>query len=250
MDEKKDVSHVWVVDDDEHFCQFLRDTFEQQARYQVLGVSNTLSEAKRDLVSHQPDLITIDLSLPDGTGVDLIAWLQHQMPHSKKIILSFWGQDDLVFDAFRQGADGYLQKDQLLTMELHNAIDAIEQGGTPISPKIAKKFLQFFSLSLDQRQSDSQIPNLGEAKVESVNMDTESVAANDTVLLASLFLSDREVEVLQLLTKGYNYKEISKLLNISFNTVCTHVKHVYRKIKVTSKTEALIEAQKNKWFKL
>ena len=61
-------------------------------------------------------------------------------------------------------------------------------------------------------------------------------------------LSDREIDVLQLLTKGYNYKEISRLLNISFNTVCTHIKHVYRKIKVTSKTEALIEAQKNHWF--
>lgn len=235
MEKQPDVSYVWIVDDDKNFCQFLQNTLEQQPSYKVLGTSNSLYEAKRDLFTHTVDLITVDLSLPDGSGVELIAWLQFQMPKAKKIIVSFWDKDDLVFDAFRQGADGYLQKDQLLTMEIHNAIYAIEQGGTPISPKIAKKFLQFFAQSLNQKNA------------ESTKISTDQLL-EDTVNLKDYELSEREIEVLQLLTKGYNYKEISRLLNISFNTVCTHIKHVYRKIKVTSKTEALIEAQKNHWF--
>lgn len=207
---------LWIVDDDLSFCNFLTQTLASQHHYTVVGVSHTLEDARHHLAQHQPDLVTIDLSLPDGSGVELIRWLQQHYPACKKMVVSLWGNDDLVFRAFQYGADGFLQKDKLIGMELAAAVCALEDGGTPISPKIAKRLLGHFQM-----------------------IQTETATPVDDCLL-----SDREREVLQLLAKGLLYKEIAELLHLSPHTVATHVKRIYKKINVASRGEAVFEAQK------
>lgn len=207
---------LWIVDDDLSFCEFLSKTLANQATYQIAGMSHTLTDARRHLEQHQPDLVTVDLSLPDGSGVDLIRWLHQHYPDCKKMVVSLWGNDDLVFKAFQYGADGFLQKDKLIGMEIATAICALEDGGTPISPKIAKRLLGHFQM----------------------------IQADEPEQVDECQLSDREREVLQLLAKGLLYKEIAELLNLSPHTVATHVKRIYKKINVASRGEAVFEAQK------
>ncbi|MEY4516381.1 MAG: hypothetical protein RL180_727 [Pseudomonadota bacterium] len=207
---------MWIVDDDLSFCAFLANTLAQHDHYQIIGMSHSLHDARRDLSHHQPDLVTVDLSMPDGSGVDLIHWLQQHYPHCKKMVVSLWGHDDLVFRAFQYGADGFLQKDKLIGMELPTAISALEDGGTPISPKIARRLLGHFQMIQTTPPSPSD----------------------------ACTLSDREREVLQLLAKGLLYKEIAELLMLSPHTVATHVKRIYKKINVASRGEAVFEAQK------
>ena len=71
---------LWIVDDDLSFCDFLRQTLTNQTDYQIAGMSHTLHDAKHNLAQHQPDLVTVDLSLPDGSGVELVRWLQQHYP--------------------------------------------------------------------------------------------------------------------------------------------------------------------------
>ena len=207
---------LWIVDDDLSFCEFLSKTLANQATYQIAGMSHNLADARHHLQQHQPDLVTVDLSLPDGSGVDLIRWLHQHYPECKKMVVSLWGNDDLVFKAFQYGADGFLQKDKLIGMEIAAAICALEDGGTPISPKIAKRLLGHFQM----------------------------IQAEEPEQVDECQLSDREREVLQLLAKGLLYKEIAELLNLSPHTVATHVKRIYKKINVASRGEAVCEAQK------
>lgn len=207
---------LWIVDDDLSFCDFLQQTLAHQTDYQIAGMSHTLRDAKHHLAQHQPDLVTVDLSLPDGSGVELIRWLQQHYPNCKKMVVSLWGNDDLVFRAFQYGADGFLQKDKLIGMEITAAICALEDGGTPISPKIAKRLLGHFQM----------------------------IQTEKTDPIEDCQLSDREREVLQLLAKGLLYKEIAELLNLSPHTVASHVKRIYKKINVASRGEAVFEAQK------
>ncbi len=207
---------LWIVDDDLSFCDFLRQTLANQTDYQIAGMSHSLHDAKHHLAQHQPDLVTVDLSLPDGSGVELVRWLQQHYPSCKKMVVSLWGNDDLVFRAFQYGADGFLQKDKLIGMEITAAICALEDGGTPISPKIAKRLLGHFQM----------------------------IQTEKTDPIDDCQLSDREREVLQLLAKGLLYKEIAELLNLSPHTVASHVKRIYKKINVASRGEAVFEAQK------
>jgi DNA-binding NarL/FixJ family response regulator len=210
--------NLWIVDDDLSFCDFLVQTLAQQHQYQIVGMSHTLADARRELTRYPPDLVTVDLSLPDGSGVELIRWLQTHYPTCKKMVVSLWGNDDLVFRAFQYGADGFLQKDKLIGMELPAAICALEDGGTPISPKIARRLLSHFQMI----QAEAPAP------------------------IDDCMLSDREREVLQLLAKGLLYKEIAELLMLSPHTVATHVKRIYKKINVASRGEAVFEAQKRR----
>lgn len=229
---------VWVVDDDHNFCQYLCSILGNQPKYDVIGVSYSLTQAYEDIKVSMPDMVTIDLSLPDGSGVELVKWLEKHMPDVIKIIVSFWGQEDLVYEAITNGANGYLQKDHLLTMEISKAITTLESGGTPISPKLAKYFLQHFKDKKEQIQ---------EPKAKSSELESDG-KENDNEALLAMHLSEREIEVLELLTQGLSYNEISDKLNVSYHTVSSHIKNIYKKLNVTSKVEAILAAQQNAWF--
>lgn len=198
---------VWIVDDDERFCQTLKQILAKSGCYNVIGISNTLKDAYKALVIHQPDLVTVDLSLPDGNGVELIKWLDLHLPDIHKIIVSFWGQENLVFSAFMYGTHGYIQKDHLLTMTANKALATFDMGGTPINPKLATKILTYF-----QSQADNDN------------------ASN----IATLQLTEQETVVLERLIQGLDYDEIEDELYM-VDDVSTHMMAIYHKLNISAK---------------
>lgn len=229
------VMKVWIVDDDQDFSSYLKGMLKNQPHYSVLGMSHSLEQAYEDLAHVIPDLVTIDLSLPDGSGVELVKWLEERQPNVKKIIISFWGQENLVYEAITNGANGYLQKDHLLTMEMNKAILTLESGGTPISPKLAKYFLQHFQ----DKIHNQALSNIHDD--ESMTHHTESS------LIKDYRLSTREIEVLEQLALGLSYNEIAQQLDVSYHTISSHIKKIYKKLNVSSKVEAIITLKNSDW---
>lgn len=197
------IKKVWIVDDDNDLCQYLMNIFKQTKDFEVIGTSNTLKNAYNHVTEENPDLITVDLSLPDGFGIDLIKWLNLHFPSITKTIVSFWGHEKLVFEAFLHGANGYIQKDKLLMMKPEQAIATLKVGSTEINPKLAKRFLNYF----------------------------QALASKDTQQnLAQYQPNEKESKILALLIKGLNYDEVAEGIQASRDDIIRHMTHIYHKL--------------------
>ena len=150
--------------------------------------------------------------MPDGDGTTLIRKAAGQYPDVDILVLTMFADHHKVLDAIRAGARGYLLKDQKLN-ECVAAIREVRKGGSPISPIIARLLLKELSPQELVRESTSEEQ-----------------------------LSEREKETLHLLSRGFTYSECAELMGISQHTVGTHVKHIYRKLEVNSRAEAVFEA--------
>jgi DNA-binding NarL/FixJ family response regulator len=157
----------------------------------------------------RPDVALVDINLPGMNGVECVAKLRQVMPSLRLLMLTTYEQSDVVFNALRAGASGYLLKN-LPPEELTEALKAVYAGGAPMSMQVARKVVEFFHQP---------------AKPES-DLDV---------------LTQREREVLALLANGLRYKEIASQLNVSLNTVRTHATHIYEKLHVQSRTEATVK---------
>lgn len=172
---------------------------------------SSVQEARTRLASPPaPDLALIDLGLPDGSGIDVIAQIKRDVPATLCIVVSIFDDDAHLFPALRAGAQGYLLKDQPVK-QLAELLRGITQGRPPLSPAIARKLLNFF------HAAPAEIPDP---------------------------LTRRETEVLSLIGKGITQAEVARMLGISPHTVCGHVKEIYRKLNVSSRAEAALTAQK------
>jgi DNA-binding NarL/FixJ family response regulator len=163
------------------------------------------------------DVALVDLGLPDGSGIDVIKTIRSRQPRCDVMVMSIFQDEEMVLRAIEAGATGYLLKDSA-PPDIVASIRALRAGGAPISPLIARLLLDRF------RSPDA----------------TRQAAGRTTGTLA---LSEREVEILRIVAKGLSLAEIAKLLGISVNTVKTHVKRIYHKLAVNSRTEAIFEAQ-------
>lgn len=165
------------------------------------------------LVAARPDVALVDLGLPDGSGVDVIARLNKETS-AKVIVITIFRDRDSVLGALAAGADGYLLKDST-PEQMFAAVEAALGGGAPISPDAARHLLaQLDAQRRDKRERVDQAP----------------------------ILSAREVELLNLFARGLSYREAARVLEISPHTVGDHVKSVYRKLNVNSRSEAVFEA--------
>lgn len=171
--------------------------------------AGTLAEARAAVAAQRPDIALIDLNLPDGFGVSLIGELNQMSPDIFTVVATIYDDDQHVFPALRAGAHGYLLKEQSQEL-LANLLKGIVSGEPPLSPSIARKMLRFFS------------PTPSE---------TQMVA-----------LTPREQEVLRLIAKGYKLAEVARILEISRHTVADYVKNLYRKLNITTRAEATLEA--------
>lgn len=158
------------------------------------------------------DIALIDLSLPDGSGVAVIEWLNRHSPQTICVVASIFDDDSHIFPALRAGAHGYLLKDQPQTA-IVQALNGIVTGQPPLSPAIARKLLRHFH----------------EPYVEAT---------------AQGGLTEREKEVLSIIAKGMTMAETANILGLKRNTVAGYVKEIYRKLNVSSRAEAAITAQK------
>jgi DNA-binding NarL/FixJ family response regulator len=170
------------------------------------------------LLRREPfDLALVDLGLPDGNGTDVVGALRHHQPHAVSVVVTIHDDDDHLFPALQAGAFGYLLKDQpqqVLVAQLLRMAD----GEPPLSPPIARRVLAHFAGGAQRRQALLR------------------------QLEDGVHLTERETDVLQRVAKGYTLAEIAQQFGLSRYTVGDHIKQIYKKLNVSSRAEAALEA--------
>jgi len=217
-----DLSRTLIVEDDaamqRRIERLLAELIDADAKISIAG---DIGEAKRCVAAQNISVALIDIGLPDGSGIDLIEWLQAHHPAITAVVISAWGHEDTVLAALRVGAVGYLLKERE-DIELSLALQSISRGGAPIDPFIARRILAL----LPERPG-------GVDAQATVHTDT----ANDRTLSA------RESEILQLVARGFSNREIAELTALSRFTIEGYTKSIYRKLAVNSRTAAVFEAK-------
>lgn len=174
-----------------------------------LAAYETGEAALKDVPQRTPDVLLMDINLPGMSGITCVGELKSRCAKLQILMLTRFEQSDTIFEALRAGASGYLLKNTPPT-ELIQAIEQVHSGGAPMSMQIARKVINFFQ----------EIPR-PKSELEK--------------------LTAREQEVLALLAKGYLYKEIGEALGISINTLRNHLRAIYDKLHVHSRTEATVK---------
>lgn len=210
---------VCIIDDDAKIRQALKEAFEQRPELQLVGCAGSVAEGFALLESTQPDIALIDLGLGQDSGLALIAHIHQHMPHCESLVFTVFGDESHVMTSIEAGATGYITKDTHIS-EIIKRLELMRQGGSPISPIIARQLLNRF------RQTTSTEP-VG-----------DSIKTQDPGLL-----SDREKEVLELVSRGFMQSEIAEMMGVSANTISTYVKRMYKKLAVNSRIGAINKAR-------
>jgi DNA-binding NarL/FixJ family response regulator len=211
---------IAIVDDDPIVREYLIDIVTRANELDVAGIASTL-KAANEIFSLNPDLFLVDIGLPDGSGLDFVPEIKKRGA-AKALVLTSFGDRETVVSAIRAGADGYLLKDSTPAVIL-DGIRVTLAGGAPISSAAAVYMLE------QLRGAGALAP----------------AAEHDAAAL-----TPREIELLEIFSKGGSYKESARLLGISPLTVGNHVKSIYRKLAVHSRGEAVYEAIKTGQLKI
>ena len=198
---------VSIVEDDAKVRASLARLIDSSPGFRCLSQHPTGESALQELPKTNPEVVLMDINLPGLSGVECVRRLKPFLPGTQVIMLTVYQNTEHIFNALAAGATGYLLK-QTPPSELLAAIRDVHAGGSPMSSHIARKIVQSF-----QRAAPAAAPQ--EA------------------------LSPREQQVLELLAKGFLYKEIGETLGLTYATVHTHIRHIYEKLHVRSRTEAV-----------
>jgi DNA-binding NarL/FixJ family response regulator len=200
---------VAIVEDDSDFRATLAHYLEDAPGYRCVCTCSTAEEALQKIPRLQPEVVLMDIHLPRMSGVDCTRRLKEVCPNIQILILTVYEDNDRVFGALKAGASGYLLK-RADPADILRSIQDVKQGGAPMSSQIARRVVQSFREPAQNTLKDEK-------------------------------LSQREEEILQELSKGYSSKEIADRLSVSVNTVRTHLQHIYEKLHVRSRTEAVVK---------
>jgi DNA-binding NarL/FixJ family response regulator len=199
---------VSIVEDDPGVRASLARLIDSSPGFRCLSQHPSAENALRELPKANPEVVLMDINLPNLSGVECVRRLKVLLPETQVIMLTVYQNTEHIFNALEAGATGYLLK-QTPADDLLAAIRDVRNGGSPMSSHIARKIVQSF-----QKPVSAPAPG-----VEN--------------------LSPREVQVLDLLAKGYLYKEIADKIGLTYATVHTHIRHIYEKLQVRSRTEAV-----------
>lgn len=216
----QDTIRVMLVDDDDRIQQALRLAIETHPELNLVGQAYTLKDAMAVVEELQPEVVLVDLGLPDGSGLELIAHIHQHMPGCESMVLTVFGDESHVISSIEAGATGYLTKDTR-TADILDRLKQLRAGGSPISPVIARRLLNRFR----GVASPDQLP-------------TSKTAVNQEFTP----LSEREQQVLEMVAKGFMQAEIADILGVSINTISTYIKRIYKKLAVNSRTSAVHRA--------
>ncbi|MDD8017310.1 MAG: response regulator transcription factor [Bacteroidota bacterium] len=204
---------VSIIDDDSSFRNKLEWVLNNSDGYQCVGSYSGCSDALKKIEEYPPDVMLMDIGMPDVSGIECVEKLTYHFPNIRVLMLTVYSDDEKIFQSLQAGAVGYLLKKTPPEKLLEYVHDAYA-GGVPMSGEVARKVLGYFRQpKLEQRSAE---------------------------------LSDREVEVLEALVEGYTYKAIAERLFISVNTVGFHLRNIYAKLHVKSRSEAIAFALKHK----
>ena len=195
---------VCIIEDIKEIQFGLQSIIESDARFSLLKCFDNAEDAIAELPELEPNVVITDINLPQKSGIDCIIQVKNHQENIQFIMSTIYEDNDQVFEALKAGANGYILKNTA-PEKIIEALVELHDGGSPMSPKIARKVLSSFN--------------------------TKNTT-NDLI-------SKREQEVLELLSKGFLYKEIADKLNITLSTVKRHLNHIYQKLQVQNKTEAI-----------
>jgi|LakMenEpi03Aug12_release.lakeMendotaPanAssembly.Ray.scaffolds.fasta_scaffold287188_4 DNA-binding NarL/FixJ family response regulator len=211
---------VAVVEDDARLRRTFVDVLESSTAFRCVGAFATGAEAVAGIPALAPDVVIMDVNLPDTTGVECVKTLAPKLPGTQILMVTVYQDPDTTFQALAAGAHGYLVK-PVLPERLLEAIREIRAGGVPMSRTIARKVIETF-----RSREAAEAAGTSAARSPAASLDEES-------------LTSREQQVLELLVEGFSYKEISQRLGISTSTVGTYVQRIYEKLHVSSRREIM-----------
>ena len=205
---------IAIVEDDDFTRQRISSILRLRMPQANIVELQDLKTAQKYAVTSSQNFWLIDLGLPDGSGIELIRDVKKIYQHANVLVLSVFGDVDNIINSIEAGANGYLLKDAV-ERDLIDALDAIDSGGTPLSPMIASRLLE------------RMLPT----------------KSNDLTVVKDDLLTAREAELLNFLSRGYTSLEAGERMQIAVSTVRTHIKNIYSKLAVKSRTEAIFEAR-------
>jgi DNA-binding NarL/FixJ family response regulator len=200
---------VAIVEDDQVLRNSLEWLIGETAGFRCVCACSTGEEAVRRLPEFKPHVVLMDLNLPQMSGTDCIRKLKELIPKLQVIVLTVYEDSDHIFKALKAGASGYLLK-RTVPENVLAAIKDARDGGAPMSSQIAQRVVQSFHEPSPSEEEDTK-------------------------------LTSRESEILNLLSQGFSNKEIAERMFVSVPTVRTHLSHIYEKLHVRSRTEAIIK---------
>jgi len=206
------MTRVAIVEDNRVIGESLAAYVHMDPELRCVCICGTAEEALVTLPEKRPDVVLMDIQLPNQSGIECTAQLKQLLPDVRIIMVTVYGDPDLIFKALRAGACGYLLK-RCTPEELITAVREVQQGGAPMSREIARKVIAHFQELSKPPETASEVENL----------------------------SPREREILELLIQGFSDKEIADRLGVKHGTVRWHLQHVYEKLRVRSRTEAALK---------
>ncbi len=210
-------SRIMVVEDDVVMRRLLCNAIQLEPSLTLVAAFGTVREALRFLDTSAIDLLLTDLGLPDGTGLAVIRHCRRLWPSADIMVITLSSDEEQILACIEAGASGYVLKESAHSNILRSILE-LRAGGSPISPVIARKVL--------------------------ARMRSRSTADDHEVAPDEPLLTRRESAILELIARGGTYARVAQALGLSIGTVQTHVKHIYAKLSVHSRTEAIIEAQR------
>jgi two-component system NarL family response regulator len=214
---------VLVVDDHALFRRGLQMVLEQEDDIEVVGEAGDGAEAVERAADSMPDIVLMDVRMPKRGGIDACTAIKDAVPSAKIIMLTISDEEADLYDAIKAGASGYLLK-EISIEEVAAAIRAVNEGQSLISPSMASKLLTEFASMIKRTDDRQQVPTPR--------------------------LTDREMEVLKLVAKGLNNRDIAKQLFISENTVKNHIRNILEKLQLHSRMEAVVYAVREKLLEI
>ena len=210
----KSLLKVALVEDEPKVRQSWSKLINAFPDFSCVCACATAEEALRTIPAFHPDIVLVDIFLPRMSGIECTARLKELLPETQIVILTAMDDQELVFMALEAGADGYLLK-RTKPSELRSALLNVVGGGVPMTSQIARRVIESFRRK-------------GKKTDESVR------------------LTVREEQILLQLSQGYSNKQIADKLDVSIDTVCSHLKHVFAKLHVSSRTEAVVRYMASK----
>ncbi len=223
VDKSPDAIRVLIVDDHALFRRGLQMVLEQETDIVVVGEGGDGAEAVTKTQELMPDVVLMDVRMPKRGGIEATKQIKEIAPHVKILMLTISDEEADLYDAIKAGATGYLLKEVSIE-EVGAAIRSVQTGQSLISPSMASKLLSEFATMVKRADEKQAAPQPR--------------------------LTDREMEVLKLVAKGRNNRDIAKELFISENTVKNHIRNILEKLHLHSRMEAVVYAVREKLLEI
>jgi DNA-binding NarL/FixJ family response regulator len=204
---------IAIFDDNKNIRNSIILLLNTDPAFEVVGTFSDAQHCVDNVITSRPDVVLMDIEMPGISGIEAVKLLTKEFPHIQILIQTVFEDDERVFDSICAGASGYILKNQL-NSSLTDAIKELQTGGSPMSPSIARRVLNMLQQGYQNKKAPSEDYNL----------------------------TPREKEVLSGIVNGLSYKMIGFELNISYETVRSHIKKIYDKLHVASLTEVVAKA--------